>query len=215
MAVEGFIGLDVERACAVLQKFHDSALDIELNYSKTLRNLFATLEVKWASPVAVDFSKKISQVTTDLYRSFSTTSMHIVSGAEEAATILARANGISFPQRFAVSAGSYDNSHFTCSCKTDIHGLVGMDKASVKIAVDVFEAEMKSVLQSLEHLPKGIAFYDSENNLVNTYDRNIDEFISTFSSECEDLVKDMRGYIETEIDNILLAKNEASDTMSA
>lgn len=213
--MEGFTGLNVEQAFAAIKRFHDTCNKAENDMISAFNDLFETLEKKWASPVAVDFANRVTKDFTLLYKTFATEYMHVASGATAAGTALAKANGLTFPQDFAVEAGAGNEIGVWYQCEPDINGLVGMDKSTVKIAVDIFERKITRVWVDLEGVSGGIAFYDTAGNLVNTYDRNIEGCIKKCMETCDNIVKDMKGYIETEIDNLMIAEREAAGRMSA
>lgn len=215
--MEGYTGLDTERAFAAIDNFYRKCDAVASDVEVSFVDLFEVLSQKWASPKAVIFSKDMISRCNTLLEDFYTEVEHIASGAAAAGEALANANGVSFPNNnYSVPAGfkaSYNLG--ASSCADNLNGVVGMDTESVRIATDAFEQSTKSIIAKLGDIPKGIAFYDSENQVVNTYGRNIDKFISNFDLLFKEMVAYLRDFIKTESDNILLAKQKATDVMSA
>ena len=142
--------------------------------------------------------------------------MHIISGAVDAATTLAAANGASFNyDRETISAGETRDYSLAVKFETSINDAVGMDRENVKIALDLFTSRISSGLAKLESIPSSISFYDPNGEMVGSYNRNIAEFKSQFEELFNEISTAVSGYIETESDNILLAKEQANDTMNA
>ena len=151
--------------------------------------------------------------------------MHIVHGAEDAANILLESNGeqkLHFDLGNTVWADSQGNSgegygapfNINFQCSQNLDGLVGMDTAGVKIELDNYKTKVSSIIARFDSLPNGISFYDPEDKLVSTYDRNLSAFKQKFQKFFDDFVLNMSGYIETEKDNIELAKVQAEEAMA-
>ena len=151
--------------------------------------------------------------------------MHIVHGAEDAANILLKSNGedaihvVLGGTRWADSQGNSGegygapfNVNFQCSRNLD--GLVGMDTAGVKVQLENYKTKVSSIIASFDSLPNGISFYDPKGKLVDTYDRNLSTFKQKFQNFFDDFVLNMSNYVETEKDNIELAKVQAEQAMA-
>lgn len=105
--------------------------------------------------------------------------------------------------------------HLSTCMEETAEGHVGMDTEGVRIALEAFKTEYSSALGCIDNLPEGISFYDPEGNLVETYNRNLKTFKDKFSEIFSEVATKMDGYVNTEADNIELAKAQAVSTMSA
>ena len=103
-----------------------------------------------------------------------------------------------------------------CTCMEETaEGHVGMDTEGVRIALEAFKTEYSSALGCIDDLPEGISFHDRDGKLVDTYNRSLKSFKDKFSEIFSEVATKMDGYINTEADNIELAKAQAVSTMSA
>ena len=214
--MDGFTGLDVERAKADIQRFRIHCGDVVSSFNNSIFDLSHVLSKKWASSVAVEFSDKYNRKLSELFNEFRTTYLHIESGAVEAAGILANANGLDFSYHDE-TVGTGERREVGSNvfvCYENIDGVVGMDTESVKLALDVFKTQYKSALEELNEIPDGIAFYDPNGQMVGGYNRNVSEFRVKFSELFDEIAKSLEGYIATETDNILLAKEQATQAMN-
>ena len=181
--MDGFTGLDVERAKTDIRIFCRQCNVVSTALKNSLYELGNVLDKKWASPVAVEFTKTYNEKLYDLFSEFSTTQAHIESGAVEAARILAKANGLDFSYDMPTIGGgntvSWNVQPF--SCKEDINRAVGMDTENVKSALVVFKTKANASLTKLNEIPDGIAFYDPAGQMVGGYNRNISEFKGKFN----------------------------------
>ena len=156
----------------------------------------------------------------DAFDGYFTEYHHILSGAESAATALANANGQSFSRNYSLESGTrYTNSLADYSnmppCEESKNGVSGMDTESVRIALEEFKRSSSRAINSFDDIPNGIAFYDNNNSLVDVYSRNVNTFKSIFEDIFNNIINEITAYLETEQDNILLAKQQAEDTLRA
>lgn len=212
---EGFTGLDVNRAIEELDYFNECCHDTGRAFIDAFTNLFETLYEKWASPNAVNFTTEqipiISEEITDYISRYN----HILSGANDAAITLAKANGASMPLKYVSGQWDVPFNLGVQRCEESKFGVTGMAKENVRIALDTFNDAKNRALEMLRNIPLGISFYDAEGHLLNTYNEGVNEFIDRFDQIIVTLTSSLATYLETEIDNIRLAKEQAEDTLRA
>ena len=217
MATEGFTGINTDQARKDIRFFDNSCFYAHYEFSMTMHHLFDVLSAKWASPKAVEFFNNYIGEILELSSEFRTTYKHIVSGAVAAATQLAVVNGTTFEYGDnTIEAGEIESAYGGYEpCKEELNGQVGMDVEGVKNALGIFDTEVKKVVKAIDSLPEGIAFYDPEGNMVGSYNRNIKDLEVKFTDLFNGMIADLKNAIESESDNILLAKQKATETMSA
>ena len=86
---------------------------------------------------------------------------------------------------------------------------------NVKIIRDVFIQKIMGGMDELSAVPKTISFYSTDGSLMNSYQTGIDTIISNFSNELVSIKESLNNFIETEANNIILAKQQATDTLRA
>ena len=214
--MDGFTGLDIAQAKSDILSFHHAGLNAVKMFDTCMANLFSTLSIKWASPNAKEFSHNKIEKIRSLRDQALTSLAHIASGACEAAAALARANGVDFDKSFiSVEAGAtYGFATDIPECKEELNGVIGMDTESVRIALMSFKEEASHAITAFQEMPGQIAFFDPAGNMITAYNRNIKEYGEQAEELINELSADIEGYISTETDNILLAKQNATQTMN-
>lgn len=216
--IDGFTGIDKMKTRTDIMNFDNDAVYALYRCNRALDDFFGTLCVKWASPIAKTFTENEEEKAEEVFDSYWNKAEHIISGAYDAANILLSVNGEEELEK-KIDAGDYMFKIFPfhlCTCMEETaEGHVGMDTEGVRIALEVFKTEYSSALDYIDDLPEGISFYDPEGNLVETYNRNLKTFKNKFSDIFLEVATKMDGYVNTEADNIELAKAQAVSTMSA
>ena len=213
MHEEGFTGLDVDRAIKELDNFHDCCKETEVTFINTFTDLFQILYLKWASPNAVWFTNEQIPIISEEITNFINTYNRILSGANLAAATLASAHGSAMPIIYSPSTVQFALD--VNKCEENKNGVTGMAKEDVKNALDTFVTEKNRALEMLRRIPLGISFYDPAGHLLSTYNKGVNEFIERFDQIIITLTSTLATYMETEINNILLAKQKAEETLAA
>ena len=216
--IDGFTGIDKMKTRTDIMNFDNEAAHTLYRCHQALDVFFGTLCVKWASPIAKTFTEDEEEKEEDVFESYWNKLEHIISGAYDAANILLSVNGEEELEKY-INMGDYMFKIFPfhlCTCKEETdEGHVGMDTEGVRIALEAFKTEYSSALDCIDNLPEGISFYDKEGKLVDTYNRSLKNFKDLFSVIFSEVATKMEGYVNTEADNIELAKAQAVSTMSA
>ena len=221
----GFTGIDGQRAAKDINSYYEEAYSLLSDYISNFRLFADFLEKKWASQTAFYYSKTLTSEINSILHEYYNELMHIVHGAEDAANILLESNGeekLHFDLAntvWADSTGNHGEGHgiphdIDFQCFQNLDGLVGMDTAGVKVELQNYKTKVSSIIASFDSLPNGISFYDPEDKLVDTYDRNLSAFKQKFQNFFDDFVLNMSNYVETEKDNIELAKVQAEQAMA-
>ena len=216
---EGFTGLNIDRAIQDLENFRTTCGDAGYDIYWSFTPFFRALREKWASPIAKEYTSKAIPEYINLINEYTTTYRHILSGAAYAATYLASAHGVSYGKAFDQFERGMTESDYApddeLPCEDNLDGLVGMATEVVKSILETFKNRMKAALNKFDNIPDGIAFYDPNGELLQIYNKNVNEFKIKFEEMFNKIVTAMTGYIETETENILLAKERSQEEMSA
>ena len=211
-------GLDVKRAESDIASFESDYFDVEDSLRVAFQDLYVWLNDHWASENAVSYTTINARNINQTLSRFMTVGRHIINGADEAADNLARANGESYyrtPVASRLTPGTYIDYNWVHPCQKSINGVSGIDVEGAKIVLTTFELQMKKALSGLDAMPDGIAFYDPDGTMLAKYDRNIKDFKQTFEELLSSMKQDIKGYLDKEVDNLLLAKEKAVDSMTA
>ena len=88
-----------------------------------------------------------------------------------------------------------------------------MAKETVGQMLDFFVKQANLQVGRMFNLPRQIAFYDPEGNLVETYDNNIGEFVEEARQLIDDTNTMLKTDIEGEQEDLAIAQKEAQDIM--
>ena len=212
-----FTGLDVNRAKQDIERFRDTCDKISSGVYTSYSELHNFLKFHWAAPKAVEFSSIYPNEYYSFLQDFADSSAHIVRGASAAANSLARANGLpaSFDE-YGINSGErvgLSEGIYLVDLSEQANGTTGMDVEGVKTQLDIFKSKVQKIIQLFDGIANGIAFYDPDGRMVGQYNRGISAFKDRFESFATRIVTDLTGYLETETDNILMAKEQATDYM--
>ena len=209
-------GLNIPQAEADLKNFHDSCNEVYVSLYNSFANLLTDLYRSWASPNAKTYTTSLISNINENLRSFLKERNILLQNASVAASILANVNGAKINGYFDIPEESVTELVFDFTpCQIDKNGQTGMDTAAVATIIASFEIQMRSALLQLDNLPKGISFYDQNNELISTYNTQIDHFNEVFNTMFTEISTKLKEYMKTETDNILLAKQHAVESLSA
>ena len=212
--MDGFTGLNIEQARSQIENFAETGFAVWLSLAYTSGEFMGELSKKWASPNAVAFSSDFNIKMTALLSELSTQVIKKVDGSNDAGRILARVNGANWND----AGGSYtslmkQDANLNTSCKENLNGVTGMDTENVKLLKDIFKARIDKILESLTAMPRAIEFYSTDGTLMSAYSTGIDEIETKVRELCDETNSSISSYIETEVNNILMAKNSAEQSM--
>ena len=209
--MEGFTGLNIDAAQRQIRNFNRNGYRIIEGIIIYEIEFLNNLAHSWASPNAVDFSKKTMNRFEMFNLHFADRIYHITSGAYKACKVLADVNGA------ACSIPDIErcNVELDCECCGDtLDGATGMATESVRIYTETFLTKLKEYAEDINSLPRAIEFYDLEGNLSETYSTGINEVSEELDSMISEISTEIKNYMDNESDNILLAKEQATDMLN-
>lgn len=213
--MDGLIGIDVASARAQIQELGEIGYNAYKSLDEAGRTFFEDLSTKWASPNAVAFCDTYARSLELAFNAFREKFYHVVHGANDAGRTLAKVHGdlwvdVGFP-----GEGVGSSSVGYCCCKENINGISGMAVENVKTICYSFRAAIQNAVASVYYLPTSIQFVSPDGSLVSEYAINIKSIVDEMGETLDPLSSAIWTYIETETDNILLAKNEAENILKS
>ncbi len=220
---EGMTGLNPEVALRQIHEFFETVDKYCTDFWKNGAEIFMVgLEKVWCSPKAVEFAEKhfnkIYSIDYVVYITF----RNICINAITAYNIVARANGwdaILYDDTFSPSnlddinnIGAPDEPYELK--EVNENGVVGMNHMQVKNLLSIFKTKVDELIKNIDTLPLDIAFYDPNGEMKAAYKQEITNLINRISSDYNDISTDINNAIETEINTMLLAKQEATDALT-
>ena len=210
---DGFTGIDRERAKYDIDMFFDETEWVHRHLRDRCQDLFQCLKDNWASPNAEIITKELSSNYKDFLIRFANKGQGICEGATEAANKLLAACGEDpiYTRIYSEFYSLVDD--FPISGRTLPNWKTVMAKETVRQMLYHFVGQANLQVDRMGNLPRQIAFYDPEGNLVETYDNNIGEFIEESRQLIDDTNTILTSNVEGETENLEIAQKEAQDIM--
>ena len=210
---DGFTGIDRERAKNDIDNFFDETEWIHRHLRDGCQDLFQCLKDNWAGPNAVTDTQILSSRYKDFLTRFANRGQGICEGATEAANKLLEACGEEpIYTRIYSEFYAFVDDFPNCEVKLP-DGRTGMAKETVGQMLDFFVKQANLQVGRMFNLPRQIAFYDPEGNLVETYDNNIGEFVEEARQLIDDTNTTLKTDIEGEQEDLTIAQKEAQDIL--
>ncbi len=212
---EGFVGFNPGQVKSDIQNFATQAGNACMDLEEAFCGLFIELHKAWASPRAVDFNQYIPELEK-IIEYFSDQIKAVIRGAVNAYNYAASAHGV---------GGFIDVEEFEVhtinrwgyeKLEESRDGNVGMNVQLVKdFILENFRKEATDVLNRIRELPTSIALYDNEDGQRKAYSTNIKQTVEVIAILCRKMDVRINIAIVTEANNIMLAKQNATDTLTA
>ena len=172
----------------------------------------------WCSPNAKDFSSKHFPIISAIDINVRHLGKNIAISATQAYNYIATSNGSS-----TITDGFFagdqqamnETSSYTLLLDKNGDGIVGMNHQNVKLLVSLFKDAVNNLINGLNELPLDIAFYDPNGEMKAAYKKEITDMVNVITEQTTAVYNDIEAALETEIDTILLAKENAASTMTA
>lgn len=206
-----FTGFDPTLAKSNIDSFESSAKEAYSTCSKAFYDLKTGLLETWCSPKAVEFSEKYADKIGSVLVTFMSSYNIILANAERAYNTIALANGYS---TIAVRPTNYSMTKYEFNLRSEKYGIVGMNIMQVKLLLESFNNDVKKVFEMLDELPMDIAFYDPEGAQVQAYKDEITKLKAKIFDVMTLINTDIKSAIETESNDIRLAKEQATQTLN-
>ena len=231
-----FTGFTPDEASKQIIEFFAKCVEAGLDtfYYKGVEPFYHTLQKVWCSPKAVDFGNKYLPRLNALHKKIIYVGATICFNATTAYNSLAEANNLpsiqpSYDDNFPnFSKGftegdpksldldylvDYDGTTFELY-KVSPNGIVGMNHLQVKQAMELFKSIVSETIGKLNDLPMDIAFYDPNGEMKYAYKDLINKLVEEINSEISEIITNINTALDTEVDNIMLAKEQATHTLN-
>lgn len=208
--MEGMTGFNPGLLISQIDNFVSSGRSAGIDIGDAYKNFIDELSYCWASPKAVQFWTDMTPKYEDAIWQLQLLIDAMAQKMVDAYNFAARANG--------AGTTNYKNEGgigFDCGKLVDQKdGIVGMNVTEVRdVILPAFQNDVGLALDELRSLPKSIALYDDENGQQHYFSINVDNIIEKVEENIDEIVSEINGALETETDNILLAKQNATDVM--
>ena len=225
----GFTGFDPVVAKNNIDEFWHAAVAAHEHLWATFEDLWVDLEFTWCSEKAVEFDKKYNNRGTGFQRvvlEFFRACDNIAKNARKAYSIIAKANSYSdvmFLEEYEINEEDHPTEYgsgfyyeFGCNLHPahPTNGVVGMNIMQVKLAVDVFKTKIQGVISEIDNLPMNIAFYDEDGSQAAAYASEIKKMKDKIIEMTNQIVTEIASAMENEQNSILLAKQQATESLN-
>lgn len=211
--MDGFTGLNIDGAHAQLQNFSDLGKTTFDKMVGAIENFINGVKERWASPNARSFSMDFSEKWLAIIEKYKASYYQAISGCNNAGSALARANGAAWSN--VDSAYLDEGTDVYNLFVEDLNGMTGMATELVKVYRDLFKYEMDNAINTLSNVPRTIDFYSTDGSLLSAYSTGIDKLQEDINTSFAETFTQISSYIDTEVENIYLAKEAAVQQMSA
>ena len=219
---EGFTGFNpelVKKECQYFLSVGDRALTFFL---QAYNSFYDVLKIAWCSPKAVDFTSHLKNYMTSLHH-LEAAYVNVARSAERAYNINAVANGCQpIPDDQMITAmpystgGMYTNyvENGTDLSEVNENGVVGMNKMLVKTALDLFNKKINEGCRIIDDTPYSIAFFDEDGSQKQAFKAEITKMKDELVQEVLGILQSIDEAIETEVNTMELAKQQATQTLN-
>ena len=181
------------------------------------------LSTKWYSPKAVEFWHFYVAERTILLTLITRTEWTILSNSVASYNILAKSNGAAtMDNPYTTWASSTNPMLFTSSRgdptfkEVSDNGAVGMNTLAVKsMLIPLLVEGVNRSIEAFMDLPTNIAFYDPAGELQAKFKELIKNMVEQIRTQMGNILDKLQTDLEDEVENITLAKEAATDTLSA
>lgn len=214
--MNGMTGFNPQQVHADIQAFSDHFYNCYDCFDTAYVDLFLALSETWASPRAVEFSNTYAPKCYELLQKLGTEGEGNVKRVKQAFLAVASANG--YPGDFKDDGLLADDLNYvadTYPLQEEKDGVVGMNiQAVVNEIIPEFERNIQAGIKEVESLPDSIAFYDADGSQQAAYSGTIKRVASELSTMAEEVKTAIINATNEEENQITLAKQQATETLS-
>lgn len=213
----GFTGLNPSVAKANIDAFVRAMKAVAMTFLDGGNALFNSLEKTWCSPKAAEFADAYSgslyeATVTDI----ETAAMTIARNAETAFNTVSLANGgPSLGANYGEQPSPSIYNYFGQLKEASESGIVGMNVMQVQLALTVYGDVVEKGLAELDAVPTAIALYDPDGSQQAAYKAEIQKVKENLTEKINSMLDVIEDAMETEQNNITLAKDNATGSLSA
>ena len=208
-----FTGFNPTQGKADIESMHSILEKANIDLYNALLIITARIPEVWASPNALEFGKTYGPKMTELKTTFGKNANVIQSNVIRAVQTMANENGFGFFDETAdIYVSDYDQENY----KEEKDGIVGMNVAQVELYLSTFDEKLNTFYQSFAQVEAlDIALYDPNGSLKAAFKSMLTQFENDLNETVTAMQNAIKAAMETETNNIRLAKESAAETMAA
>ena len=211
--MDGMTGLSPEVAKKNIETFYGEYSAAEGHLFETFQVLFMGLKDLWASPKAAEFANTYTPRINDVLSESRSGVCTVVKNAVRAYNTVSRSHGGGTMDTDFLWETPFKGDYKLLESKD---GIVGMNVMQVRLLLDEFNNNISDLVMSrFNELPWDIALYDPNGEQKAAYTSSIKNILDHITNVVVDIRNDLNGYMETEENTILLAKQQSTETMNA
>lgn len=218
--MDGMTGFNPEQAIRDISSTSEWLFSGYREYFDFCKSFINNLGDKWASPKAVEFGEKYMPLIKEAILYMLKVQTSFDKSAREAYNIIARSNGYPLMhvskegQEVVNEVASLMDGEFK-PFREEYVGTVGMNINQAKEVLNTFISNTSVAIKDFESAPVEVAFFDPSGEMATAFRNEINNIKEKVTSLAESIENEVKGAMEEETNTILLAKQNATDTMSA
>ena len=221
--MDGMTGFNPAAAQQRIDSLYDILDRTMLIFRDGSVDFFFDLQNSWYSPKCVEFGNYSTKLLESVIIEYGKMWNAIMRNTVAAYNVLARANDCPSFQYDSSTVQSW------CGDRVGVHfsdvlpgfyesgpnGEVGMNTTLVKaVLLPEYKTNLTKFYTALDELPLDIDFYDPEGELKAKFKELVVKFKDYTAEKVEEMFSKLRESLDTEVDNIEIAKEQAADTMN-
>jgi len=222
--MDGITGFNPTAAQDKIDNLYETLEKTMLTFRDGSVNFLDSITRSWYSPKCVEFGYRTSGIFKNIIYEYGKMWNTIMRNTVAAYNVLARANEC---PSFEYSASGLE--YWCGEGNVSIHyadvmpsfesegpgGEVGMNTTLVKaVILPKFKADLSKFYTALDETPLDIDFYDPNGELKAKFKELIVKFKEFVTEKTNEVVAKLEELLTTEIDNIEIAKEQATDVMN-
>ena len=220
--MDNFTGLSLSQASNDIAEYHKAAFANRHRIWEAYEYLFTELSEFWASPKAVEFDNTFRPQIAELLDYYDKNIAIICSNSRQSYNILARANGAPILE----DDGTYyigEDGRYPISFPVDDfpslldtkNGVAGMNTQQVKNVQKIFTSKISNAVSDMDNIPMEIAFYDPDGSLQLSFANRVESIKQKIWAVLEVVTRSINNAMLNETHTLLLAKQQATESLSA
>ena len=215
-----FTGFNQDLALNEIDEFAHTMHNIYISYLKCNETFFGEMSHKWASPNAIKFGNEMQPKVVSALLDIVKLDRSYEIKLYDAYNDLCEKNGltgVSFDigNELEGRLRSIESNEILSKnvFKDNYFGSTGMNIEDAKVILDNYVNEMININEFLENIPLVVSFYDPGDEMLTAYVDSIIDIKEKVRNTAVELRKRVEEALNTETNNILIAKEHAVETL--
>jgi hypothetical protein len=210
----GMEGINWEEVNSQGKQILDNFDNLATSFRKRIHTFEGELCQIWASGNAVKFGNdlidSLLEVNNTIYGAYTKIGNALASAAATYAETFNVANGFNVSGSFS-GEGNLENQF-----KETVNGITGMNKEVAKESLNTFTADTQTLIEEFNNNLRAvnISIYDNAGAQQEAFRGALEEMMKSIKEQLDVLVGGVTTGIDTEIDNVQLAKTQTTNTFN-